>query len=164
MGCGSSVVTPYNAPNYSKSSIATTKPAHNTLEEVLRHDDTSKKFMDFLSNDHSLENLQFVLDVKNYNETVQQAKDMARQIFTKYIEPNSEREVNLSRQMREDIRTRMTGSGVSEGLFAGALNEIQYSIETDSLPRFFLTQQKGYASRFRSPGVRPEEETVELTT
>lgn len=149
MGCGSSVVTPLNDPTYNKEFRASTakpmhnKPRHKTLEDILQHEDNKKKFIDFLEHDRSLENLQFLMDVQRYREALDQTEQIAHQIFSKYIEEGSESEVNINRDMRESIRTGISLLGLTpKQVFKPAAIEIQYSIETDSLPRFHLSQQR----------------------
>jgi hypothetical protein len=138
------------------------KLAHKTLDEVLNNEETTKQFMEFMKNDHSLENLQFILDVRKYIAASNKLNDMAKDIFLRYLETESELEVNINRQMREDIRSAVAHPDARGLLFENALNEIQFSVETDSLPRYYLSKQKASEARPRgtSNSVTPQPQDI----
>ncbi|XP_029364253.1 regulator of G-protein signaling 5 [Echeneis naucrates] len=109
------------------------------LETVLNSKSGLQAFRDFLRSEFSEENLEFWLACEKYRlcpVNLQKAK--ASSIYSQFINPDAQQEVNLDAETKEALFSAMDSPCADT--FKGAQQRIYSLMAKDSFPRFLRSQ------------------------
>eukprot|EP01095_Lingulamoeba_sp_RSL-Kostka_P000667 TRINITY_DN10943_c0_g1_i1.p1 TRINITY_DN10943_c0_g1~~TRINITY_DN10943_c0_g1_i1.p1 ORF type:complete len:415 (+),score=80.79 TRINITY_DN10943_c0_g1_i1:60-1304(+) len=125
----------YTPPPQEKTGIEIIQSLSTLLESQIGID----YFLKFLVRDYSVENILFWLDVQQYNTTLDfsNIKDVqiySKCIIQKYIQPNSELEINIDADIRRNIMNQMNNPNIN--MFDEAVDAVFILMRDSSFNRF----------------------------
>lgn len=118
---------------------AETEKWKTSFTNLIKNDDGRKAFASFLQSEYSQENIEFWVACEDFKQTPADKMNLkARNIFERYIEADSPREVNLDSVTREQTRKNLEMCDVS--CFDEAQSKIFTLMEKDSYRRFLRSR------------------------
>jgi len=117
------------------------------LKDILSDSKGRDLFFQFLKSEHAEENLQFWIQVQDYNALSQVLDDddllsKAKLIFSQYVDSGSNMEVNLPDGIRQELIQRFqqaTTETIGIDTFNKAQNSVLDMLSSDSYRRFLLS-------------------------
>eukprot|EP01102_Stenamoeba_stenopodia_P020552 TRINITY_DN8058_c0_g1_i2.p1 TRINITY_DN8058_c0_g1~~TRINITY_DN8058_c0_g1_i2.p1 ORF type:complete len:511 (+),score=88.21 TRINITY_DN8058_c0_g1_i2:648-2180(+) len=106
---------------------------------ILDEDNLLEPWLEFLESNYAIENYHFFVDVLRFRKTV---KELANNIYEKYITKSAAEEVNLMWSTREGIEKSILEPNIN--MWNNAQDEVLMAFESDLLPKFL--QSKMYQS------------------
>jgi hypothetical protein len=139
-------------PQPTQSNVASTNSSSSSSSSLPSSDPRLADFISFSGSIYSEENVQFYLDVENFNrqsDNPMMAQPLALGIYDKYIRSGAEFEIFLPPHIKLVLDQRLSNSSklyISPAMFEVAQKQIFSIIRADILPQF-LADQKENAGR-----------------
>jgi PAS domain S-box-containing protein len=113
------------------------------LDQNLEDEKYKARLYQFCQMEKNSENLEFLDAVKNYKRmNVKDRIEKQQVIFDTFIKLGSEKQLNISRELSEEMRHNLEGSIGASTIFDGIVRHVKTILVLDVLPRFKDTRTR----------------------
>jgi len=112
-----------------------TKKFRSTMKDSPR----KQEFEEFMKKEFSSENSDFLREVnmlKTLKSTIDMKEWFTHKIYNTYIDVDSDRQINIFSEVREDIEKEIQSGSKDDRIFDQAVKDIEHLIMNDTFTRF----------------------------